>query len=183
MGKNELGNKEITQLLNEGWRIRKKKVKNRIYMTIRKGDREKGLGLYDDEKFTELTSEQKSVQSIETSRREHEKVTKTGGEKASRLESIRRFELFTDKLEKQLAKIQLYRGVIKMAHCTHVYDRYCTFWNWEEKEQIPTSLRFKNPIWEPEFNEINLPVTNKRRWVVRAATSFCQYCSMFKQRE
>jgi hypothetical protein len=38
MGKNELGKKEITQLLNEGWKIRKKKVKNRICITIRKGN-------------------------------------------------------------------------------------------------------------------------------------------------
>lgn len=181
MGNDKLGKKEITQLFKEGWKLRIKKVNDRRYMTIRKGDRERGLGSFDQEKFNEILSLKNDLRSIKTGTNLQEAITQKN--ESSLSESIKRQKLLIEELRKQLDELQLYRGIIKSAECAHIRDRYCTVWNWEKKEQIPKSHRFNNLLWEPEFKEIIIPGTNEHRWAARAAPPFCKYCAMYKQRE
>lgn len=181
MGNDELGKNEVTKLLEKGWRLRTKKVKDQRYISIRKGNREKGLGSYNQEKYNQLLSLQNNLPSSKPVTDIQETSRKSNVVPLS--ESIERQKRLTEELVKQLEKMQLYRGLIKSSECAHITDRYCTYWNWEKKEQIPKSHRFTNPLWEPEFKEIIISETNERRWVARAAGSFCKYCSMFRQRE
>jgi hypothetical protein len=181
MGNNKLGKKEITQLFKEGWKIRIKKVKQQRYLSIRQGNNERGLGAFNQEKYSELMSLQSSLQTDEPST--EFKEASVNANVISLSESIERHKRITEELKTHLEKIQLYRGIIKMSRCAHIKNGYCTFWNWRIKEEIHDSHTFKNLLWEPEVGEITLQGTDEHRWVIRAAPSYCEYCGMFKQLE
>jgi hypothetical protein len=165
---------EIIKLLEEGWTIRQKKRKKWKYISIRKGNKEKSLGRYDEEKYAELKNLEKTIKEPSSKmlaqKEEEEQTIKIHQELE---ESRRRIKEFEDDL-------QLHRGLFKTLNCIYKHEGYCTFWTWNVK---PVFKDYESIIFKIEYKKMKISKTGGEVWLIKATSQFCKFCSVFKKRE
>ena len=167
-GKNSEFEDNIKELIKSGWRLRKnpKKVRNRWYITMRNGDREKSFGRYSEEKYIELKRIQEEALGkpiIANSLIGYIDELFGSGDKS---------------LEKFLDYIQFQRGHYKLSNCLYRQENFCYYWKWEKKPPLEMLI----PPFHLDSKTVSEPKLGLEKWVVQATVQYCKLCSAFKEK-
>ena len=163
---------EIIALLQKGWRIRTKKSKGRNYSTIRKGNKEKSLGSFDQERHDELLKIQRTVIKRSPTRLKPAEIE----------EMEKRMEQGFKDLEERLEQLQIHRSIYKANNCAYVQNKCCTFWRFDK---IPEDVSSGEDIFPIRFEKYKPPGEKEEVWVLKMIpySNICKHCSMYKPKK
>jgi hypothetical protein len=168
-GKNDVSSESIRNLIMEGWRLRKnpKKVRNSTYITLRKGNREKGLGKYSEERFRRFN-------------RIQDEVLGKQRENDTHYQNFGQVFVSADKsLDKFMMHIQYQRGHYKRTNCVYVKEYFCSYWKWEQKPPIEWLI----PPFHMDSKKVLIPELGEERWVLQATVQYCTLCTAFQKKD
>lgn len=161
---------EIAEYIRDGWTFRVKKVKGRKYITRRKGQKERGLGLFTPVNWKLISSLLEKTESKEEILEEDK----------TNARAQRQIEGTLKKIDDQL---QQERGAVMMKSCYYVDDAlYCLYWNFEKK---PAYFKTEEELFgSPSTSlykrkKIIFGGKMSSRWVYRASPWFCSKCTAY----
>ena len=143
---------QIKEWKKEGWKFRVKVVKEKKYISRRKGKDEKGLGRYDDELWRLIQNTR-----IEPSELE--------------------LRVETEKLVEGLVKT--IREYHMSLNCIHIVEGFCHYWKYDEKPGFFNIV--DNRVGEG-YNKQVVTGEGSTFWVFKAVIFYCANCPVFKER-
>ena len=158
-------------MLEEGWKPRVRTVKGRRYITLRKADKERSLGVYTPELWQKIKS----------------LTVKLGKEPSKAISLTDERSAAIDLLEKRLSELErLMRERVeglaewKIQNCMHRRSRYgftyCKAWKWNRK---PSRLMEAFP--EVKFKRMK--PEGAKLWYASPHPSLCTACTRFMEVE
>jgi hypothetical protein len=170
---------ELIKFILDGWNFRKKKTKERLYITRRKSQVERGIGPYSEETWNLIKSLENRKKELKEDR-EHEQIETIEKEEAEKIDELieRERTIILDIMR----SIALWRGIIQLAYCKHRKNGYCHYWNWESKPHGYDYLKSEYGDRIPNIKKMMLESHGKKKekWIVQAIGIFCANCTGFK---
>ena len=177
---------QVHEYYRAGWRFRVKTSKGKRYITRRKGQTEKGMGRFTNERWGVI--ERLKDEHPRTDNHAQKKVaaanrtpaTSGASEPGMMPLGLSRREYLLEKIDDHIA---LKRGTSKMVECRYVVNHYCSYWTWSSR-----------PLFFDDVDECFSPGMYTRmgiregerveeKWVFRASPRYCSLCSFFKEKE
>lgn len=171
----KIGEAEIRRFISDGWNFRTKTVKDRRYITRRKGQTERGVGPYDLELWELITDlrEQAKTEKDSLTVQEAKEVPRT---RHSEEWLRKRNELMTQ-LDYWLS---INRGGIMRASCPHRdSEGHCVYWSWKDRPRffdIVDDLGMSHQYVKKKISSEG-GVTEKL--VYWASPWFCSHCTVY----
>jgi len=150
---------DARRYIDEGYSFRVKTVKNRKYITARKGQKEKSLGPYTEEKWRKVTG--MKIEPV------------TGREKPVK-------EIHQENpLDAEINALKDIRMIHKFMNCIHFGEgRVCTYW----KISDPSLIRKAREGLERSRYEVYLDGKGAEVMQFRVTPLICMDCTTFKER-
>jgi hypothetical protein len=153
---------EIIALTADGWGFRKKERKGKLYISARKGKKEKGLGLYSDELWDIIVKVSSGL------------IGKPESPKDSVQTNIG-FKEIDNPLIITFNEIKHGMSKHKMLYCLHVEaNGFCDYWRLEELPKHAKQLNKKE--FELVFKEVKNVDGKTRFWALNPFPIICGDC-------
>jgi hypothetical protein len=165
MSKQQATREEIKALAADGWRFRVKERKGILYISARRGKKEKGLGSYSDEFWAMIEEAKKSL----TDKLEHP-------------ERLRQTQIVAEGKDdpwiKSIEEIKRWMSWYRFMNCLHIgADGFCDYWSMKELPKYVEQLRKKESDYL--FKKVNLEEGEVVFWAFRPVPSICNDCPAF----
>jgi len=153
---------EIEALTADGWRFRKKLRKDKLYVSARKGSREKSLGRYSDEYWTRI----EDVVKGSTKKSDSIKTTPTQAEAKTE-----------DHFITTLQEVNRLIDRLKFSRCLHIEaNGFCNYWHLNELPKQAKQLNKKE--FDFIFNKVK-NVEGVNEWAISPIPIICNDCPSF----
>lgn len=151
---------DARRYIDEGYSFRVKTVKNRKYITARKGQKEKSLGPYTEEKWRTITG--MKIEPV------------TGREKPVK-------KIFQENpLDAEINALKSIRMLHKFMNCKHVSkERVCTYW----KISNPDLIKMARDGLSETLYKVYADVKDGKVLQFRVIAMVCMDCTAFKDRK
>ena len=151
---------EIISLIKQGYKPRKKKARDKLYLTIRLGNSERSLGSYtsDLEDYVNYLYDA------------HKPADPQMAAKAARLLGKEKSEAYY--------LVNHWRASYMLQTCIHSSDGYCTFWRWEPG----TINRINRDHQLFKLKTKTVSEDNSEILLVQPTREYCETCPVYKPR-
>jgi hypothetical protein len=147
-----ISEEQIKEWKIEGWKFRVKKVKDKNYISRRKGREEKGLGRYSENLWRLIQNTRIEPSELEQ-RLEAEKL-----------------------VENMLKQIRMYHMFL---NCSNIVEGFCHFWKYDEKPGFFYIVDAK--IGEGYYKQV-VTEKGTPFWVFKAVRFYCKNCPAFREK-
>jgi hypothetical protein len=146
---------EIIEWKKNGWSYRIKTVKQKKYITRRKGNQEKSLGPFDEKlwKLIESTAEDTMKNSLKQ----------------------KKIQEYINLVKSILGEI---RANEMSKNCSHIIDGYCYFWKYDMK---PGFFNIVANYMENNYYKKIIKREKDPVWVFKAVSFYCQNCPVYER--
>jgi hypothetical protein len=147
---------EIVAWKKEGWTFRVKTVKEKRYITRRKGNKEKSLGRFHGELWALIEK------AIRDTRKDTLKVKKE-----------REYENLVNSIVVNMRAFEMSKK------CAHIVNEYCHYWGYDERPGFFNIVDYN--IGKEYYKKIKKKGFDSL-WVFRAVPFYCQNCPSYKRK-
>jgi hypothetical protein len=170
MGKKKLTIDEAKKLIDEGWYIRKKPSKKKLYITLRKGQKERSVGAYSEEIIKTLSP----IKNINIKNNNINSMLEEDNRSNTDDHNVK--NITTKEL---LDKIQTLRNIHCFDNCVYkMSDEYCDYWKWTYPPEYDDMVEI---FFTDCYKKIN--INDEEAWVVKANAFYCQNCPAYLDRK